>query len=139
MPGGLSASSYAEHTVSPTAQLLGLAIFVTSFIVLVVHVKQSCLLCERRTRVKNLLFDVRSDSDMPRIVVKPTAGGNKVTVELEHSNATVSELKERLSGDLSCPVEQQRLIYKGQILKDEKTLVDYGALIPPPDRIYMCL
>ncbi len=76
---------------------------------------------------------------MPRIVVKPTAGGNKVTVELEHSNATVSELKERLSGDISCPVEQQRLIYKGQILKDEKTLVDYGALIPPPDRIYMCL
>lgn len=65
---------------------------------------------------------------MPRIVVKPTAGGNKVTVTLENPSARITELKERLSTELSCPVEQQRLIYKGQILKDEKTLSDYGAL-----------
>mmetsp|Transcript_17234 Transcript_17234/g.51584 ORF Transcript_17234/g.51584 Transcript_17234/m.51584 type:complete len:494 (+) Transcript_17234:136-1617(+) len=63
---------------------------------------------------------------MPRIVVKPTAGGNKVTVTLENPSARITELKERLSTELSCPVEQQRLIYKGQILKDEKTLSDYG-------------
>lgn len=65
---------------------------------------------------------------MPDVVVKPTAGQPKVTVSVDDtSKMTVAQLKERLAEDLNCPQSQQRLIYKGQILQDDKTVSDYGA------------
>lgn len=60
------------------------------------------------------------------INVKPTAGGAKISLDVG-STATVLELKELLVEQASMPAAEQRLIYKGQILKDEKTLEDYGA------------
>lgn len=66
---------------------------------------------------------------MPDIVVKPTAGQPKVTVTVDDtSNTTIAQLKKLLAADLGCPESQQRLIYKGQILKDEKTINDYGIV-----------
>lgn len=65
---------------------------------------------------------------MPDVVVKPTAGQPKVTVSVDDtSKMTVRQLKERLAEELNCPQSQQRLIYKGQILSDDKTVSDYGA------------
>lgn len=61
-----------------------------------------------------------------RIVVKPTAGGNKIEKEIETS-FTIREVKELLAEPSSIPADDQRLIYKGQILRDEKKVEEYGA------------
>jgi hypothetical protein len=60
-----------------------------------------------------------------RIVVKPTAGGDKIDREVETSG-TIREVKEQLAEACSIPADDQRLIYKGQILKDERTVESYG-------------
>ena len=60
-----------------------------------------------------------------RIVVKPTAGGDKLNRDVETSS-TIREVKEQLAEACSIPADDQRLIYKGQILKDERTVESYG-------------
>ena len=64
------------------------------------------------------------------VYVKPTAaqGSVRYTVQVAPS-ATVLEVKELLSSaDRSgIPGGEQRLIYKGSILKDERTVESYGA------------
>lgn len=62
-----------------------------------------------------------------KLVVKPTAGGANVEVEVEPS-VTVLELKEEVGKKNGMPAAEQRLIYKGQILKDERTVESYGGL-----------
>lgn len=61
-----------------------------------------------------------------KIVVKPTAGGSKIEKECE-TEWTIQEVKEALADQASIPATEQRLIYKGQILKDERTVESYGA------------
>jgi ubiquilin len=61
------------------------------------------------------------------INIKPTAGGSKINLDVD-PNATVLELKALLAEKASMPAAEQRLIYKGQILKDEKSLESYGVL-----------
>jgi len=46
-----------------------------------------------------------------------------VDVDVESS---VKELKESLEGITSVPVAQQRLIFKGRIMKDDNSLKSYG-------------
>jgi ubiquilin len=46
------------------------------------------------------------------------------TVVIE-STATVLDLKHKIAESLSVPAVQQRLIYKGRVLKDESTLENY--------------
>jgi ubiquilin len=41
------------------------------------------------------------------------------------NNATVLELKEKIAEELNVPATQQRLIYKGRVLKDDLTLEHY--------------
>jgi hypothetical protein len=60
-----------------------------------------------------------------RIVVKPTAGGDKINRDVEASS-TIREVKEQLAEACSISADDQRLIYKGQILKDERTVKSYG-------------
>ncbi|KAL2469250.1 Ubiquitin domain-containing protein DSK2b [Forsythia ovata] len=66
-------------------------------------------------------------------------GGDEVNVNIRCSNgskfsvrtrleSTVQEFKAVLAQSCDVPSEQQRLIYKGRILKDEQTLVSYGLL-----------
>ena len=62
-----------------------------------------------------------------QLVVKPTAGGDKFTVQDLQVSQTVAELKAEVAKKSSIPAEQQRLIYKGQVLKDERTLDSYGG------------
>jgi ubiquilin len=61
------------------------------------------------------------------IHVKATSG-TKITLEVELS-ITVGGLKVVLAAadKADVPAPQQRLIYKGHVLKDEKTLASYGA------------
>ncbi|KAH6767288.1 ubiquitin family protein [Perilla frutescens var. hirtella] len=65
------------------------------------------------------------------------AGAEEVNVNIRCSNgskfsvttslkSTVSEFKGLLAQNCDVPAEQQRLIYKGRILKDDQTLASYG-------------
>ncbi|XP_075521028.1 ubiquitin domain-containing protein DSK2b-like isoform X2 [Primulina tabacum] len=66
-----------------------------------------------------------------------TAGGEEVNVNIRCSNgtkfsvrtilqSTVGEFKALLAQNCDVPAEQQRLIYKGRILKDDQSLLVYG-------------
>lgn len=63
-----------------------------------------------------------------KVTIKPTSGGDKFQAEIETS-ATVRELKEEVARKCDTPADQQRLIYKGQVLKDDKTAESYGMLL----------
>ncbi|KAI3446343.1 hypothetical protein Pfo_003008 [Paulownia fortunei] len=65
------------------------------------------------------------------------AGGEEVNLNIRCSNgskfsvktsleSTVGEFKGVLAQNCDVPAQQQRLIYKGRILKDDQTLVSYG-------------
>ncbi|XP_040383998.1 ubiquitin domain-containing protein DSK2a-like isoform X2 [Oryza brachyantha] len=54
------------------------------------------------------------------------ANGSKFTVQADLA-ATVGAFKEVVAGSCDVPAAQQRLIYKGRILKDEQTLESYGV------------
>eukprot|EP00170_Pyropia_yezoensis_P006423 contig_26174_g6444 len=51
-----------------------------------------------------------------------TSTGSKFTIGIGDMAETVAALKERLSGPSSIPAAQQRLIYRGHVLKDAQTL-----------------
>ncbi|XP_073122187.1 ubiquitin domain-containing protein DSK2b-like [Henckelia pumila] len=65
------------------------------------------------------------------------SGGEEVSINIRCSNgtkfsvrttlqSTVGEFKALLAQNCDVPAEQQRLIYKGRILKDDQTLLTYG-------------
>lgn len=64
------------------------------------------------------------------IVVRPTSRGTdeRFSVSIEQS-ASVLELKTRISEKSPLKAEEQRLIFKGKILKDEKLIEEYGEAL----------
>jgi ubiquilin len=59
------------------------------------------------------------------------SSGARLSVELNDSleATTVLQVKEKISRQQTdCPPERQRLIYKGRVLDEERTLSDYGVL-----------
>lgn len=50
--------------------------------------------------------------------------GTKFQVEVEDTSSTVAEFKELLAPQADVPAAQQRLIYKGHVLRDAQTLED---------------
>lgn len=54
--------------------------------------------------------------------------GNKFAVRAD-LGATVGEFKAAVAESCDVPAPQQRLIYKGRILKDDQTLASYGACV----------
>ncbi|KAJ8470454.1 hypothetical protein OPV22_024797 [Ensete ventricosum] len=68
--------------------------------------------------------DGTGDSDTVTLQVR-CSNGSKVSVEAA-LDSTVGTLKAALVEKCDVPAEQQRLIYKGRILKDEQTLQSYG-------------
>lgn len=54
---------------------------------------------------------------------------SKFTVRAD-LGATVGAFKAIVADSCDVPAPQQRLIYKGRILKDEQTLASYGACFP---------
>jgi hypothetical protein len=62
-----------------------------------------------------------------KVKVKPTAGGAVLEVELAGgADTTVGDAK-RAIAEQHAGAEDVRLIYRGQILKDERTVGSYGA------------
>ena len=59
------------------------------------------------------------------VAVKPTQGGDRFTIEVS-SESNISEFKEEVNKVRQVPVAEQRIIYKGQVLKDERTVGSYG-------------
>ena len=62
-----------------------------------------------------------------QVTIKPTSGGEKFQAEIETS-ATVRELKEEVARKCDTSADQQRLIYKGQVLKDDRIVESYGKV-----------
>lgn len=59
------------------------------------------------------------------------SSGARLTVELNEGleNVSVLGFKQKIAAiQEDCPPERQRLIYKGRILDDERTLSDYGVV-----------
>nr|CAD1844713.1 unnamed protein product [Ananas comosus var. bracteatus] len=54
------------------------------------------------------------------------SNGSKFSVQVD-LEATVGAFKGVVAGSCDVPAEQQRLIYKGRILKDDQTLASYGV------------
>lgn len=61
-----------------------------------------------------------------KVQVKPVAGNEKYSLEVEKEN-TLLQVKEQLSSQCNIPAVEQRLIFKGQILKDDRTVESYGT------------
>ncbi len=55
------------------------------------------------------------------------SNADKVVVETD-KNGTVLELKQVIEAKLNVAAAQQRLIYKGRVLKDDSTLEFYGTI-----------
>lgn len=74
------------------------------------------------------------------VVIKPTGQSidkpDRFPVAVQ-ADATILQLKEEVSKHCELAAEQQRLIYKGQILKDHQTVADYGMTAPTKHGFYV--
>ena len=75
---------------------------------------------------------------MAVLQVKVTATHATVTFEDVALEGPVRELKEKLAAEDKAGVEpaRQRLIYKGHVLKDGRTLESYGTGAAGPPRLW---
>lgn len=63
-----------------------------------------------------------------QIKIKPTSGGPNIIIDTA-STRLISDVKQAVTTEASIPATEQRLIYKGQVLKDDRTVESYGDLI----------
>lgn len=73
-------------------------------------------------------FTHTSHCDLMKLHIKPTAGGEKLEVEID-GDKTVLELKEEVASKVNMSAGEIRLVWRGQILRDERTLENYGERI----------
>jgi hypothetical protein len=62
-----------------------------------------------------------------RLFVGKTLVGPALTIEVEPSS-TINDVKALLEHTANIPFNQQRLIYNGKQLEDNRTLADYNVL-----------
>jgi ubiquitin C len=60
-----------------------------------------------------------------QILVK-TLAGKTITVDAEEGDS-IEQLKQKLNEKEGIPVDQQRLIFSGKQVEDQRTLADYGV------------
>lgn len=58
--------------------------------------------------------------------LKTTSGGEKISVDV-NNEMTIAEVKGLVAQKSDIPADNQRLIYKGQVLKNDRTVESYGA------------
>lgn len=58
--------------------------------------------------------------------LKTTSGGEKISVDVKNE-LTIAEVKALVAEKANIPADNQRLIYKGQVLKDDRTVESYGV------------
>lgn len=77
--------------------------------------------------------NMSSSDEHITVMIRPTARSNdeRFAVVITPS-ATVLQLKHKTAENCSLKAEDQRLIYKGKVLKDEMTVQEYGELFPVP-------
>ena len=74
------------------------------------------------------------------VKVKSTSGGEKLVQVGTSEGAKISELKAAISQQANIPAQELRLIYKGQVLKDERTVGNYGeCTYSSPKGFQLCM
>ncbi len=63
---------------------------------------------------------------MATVTIKLTPNGETFKVPLD-GNDTIQQFKISASVATNIPAEEQRLVYKGHLLKDDRTLDSYGS------------
>lgn len=59
------------------------------------------------------------------VTIKPAAGGDRFSIVVK-SSFSMAEVKDEVAKQASIDPAEQRLIFKGQILKDDRTVESYG-------------
>ncbi|GBE60916.1 Polyubiqutin 1, putative [Babesia ovata] len=90
-----------------------------------VCLQKNCRLIEQVAKGDvNMMIPLRGGM---RVQVQ-TMQGQKLEVDVE-PNETVLDLKKKLSSKQKLPVDQQRIIFEGKMLQDNKTLADYNIKV----------
>lgn len=58
--------------------------------------------------------------------LKTTSGGEKISIDVRNE-MTIADVKSLVAEKANIAADNQRLIYKGQVLKDDRTVESYGA------------